>query len=102
MNKIFDIYFNNAPPDIDGGFHELRIIEVRKNLRKIILPQPQGWNFYDVHVGRSEYRAITAYCRFLGCQPSQYVNGSVSTYQFRMDYQHWPIIWNMIETGLAQ
>jgi hypothetical protein len=100
MIRTVDIYFDNAPKDIDGGFHELRITEVRKSDRRIILND--HWNYYDVRVGRSEYRTLKAYCRFLGWRPSRYADGSVSTYIFRMDYQHWPLLWALISTGIAQ
>lgn len=91
----YEIYFNNVPPSIDGGYCAIKVRRVPRGQAQYRAPDAgQGWNDHVFDCGRSAYSVIRKWAKFLGLRPTVYADGSVSTCTYNLDYRYFEtLLW---------
>lgn len=99
-NAYKEIYFNNVPQHIDGGYCCIKLRMVAQAHSEI--REPTTWNDYHIYAGRRAYGSILKWAKFLGMQPVVYMDGSVSRHTANLDWAHFEFLYGICQLELAQ
>jgi len=99
-NYFKDIFFSDAPFELDGGYCCIRLRRVPKHCQSFSPPDSGGWNQYYFDLDRTAYNACLKWGAFLAWERSIYGDGTVNNYTYRLPYTKFEIMLNLCKLEL--
>lgn len=101
MIYYHEFYFSNVPRHIDGGYCCICLTMSPQAQARYCAPESGAWNQHRVWAGRKAYSAILKWARFLGAEPTVYMNGEVSNYTHKMDYSRFATLLDLCQREIG-